>query len=336
MTKVKLAVVIPIYNEQEVLPELSRRLAEVFSQIPSVDGRVIFVNDGSSDESRRLLLEMHRQDPRIALVDLSRNFGQQAAIAAGLAHADADAVVLMDGDLQDPPEVIPEMVACWQAGAKVVRAERRSRGERRWRRWAITLFHKVLGRISDFPIPGGTGIFGLLDRQALAALRDLPEKHRFFPGLRAWIGFEQRTVYYDRPERWAGAPKQTFSRLARYGMDGIFSFSYKPLRWMMWIGMLISLVGFGLAVWFILRRLLGVEIAQIGFTTLVTLVLFLGGIQLIAIGLLGEYLGRIYEEVKHRPLYIVKESYGLTGPSPSATDKNVCPTDQPGCEPHER
>jgi dolichol-phosphate mannosyltransferase len=255
------------------------------------------------------MLEQRCQDPRFTVIDLSRNFGHQPAITAGLAEADADAIVMMDGDLQDPPELIPELVAAWRNGAEVVRAVRRDRAERGVRRLGFDAFHHMLGWISDFPIPAQAGIFGLLDRQALQELNRLPEKNRFLPGLRAWIGFDQRTVEYERSERAAGAPKQTLWRLARYAVDGFLSFSYKPLRWMLALGAIVSLSGFALALSYIVRRLIGTETAPTGFTTLVTLVLVLGGLQLLAMGLLGEYLGRIYEEAKQRPLYIVKRRY---------------------------
>src|SRR4051812_42258776 len=304
-----LAVVIAIYNEQENLPELFRRLRETFAKLPEVDATVIYVNDGSSDDSLRIMLEQRAEDHRFTVIDLSRNFGQQPAITAGLAEADADAVVMMDGDLQDPPELIPELVACWRDGAEVVRAVRRDRAERGLRRIGFDVFYHALGWISDFPMPAQTGIFGLLDRQALGELNRLPEKNRFLPGLRAWIGFDQRTIEYDRQGRAAGAPKQTLWRLARYAIDGFLSFSYKPLRLMLGLGALVSLSGFVLALTFIVRRLSGVETAPTGFTTLVTLVLVLGGLQLLAMGLLGEYLGRIYEEAKRRPLYIVRRHY---------------------------
>jgi dolichol-phosphate mannosyltransferase len=193
---------------------------------------------------------------------------------------------------------------------------RRDRAERGLKRLCFELFYKTMDWISDFPIPNQTGIFGLLDRKALNELNRLPEKNRFLPGLRAWIGFEQRTVVYERQERAAGAPKQTFFRLVRYAMDGFLSFSYKPLRLMFGAGAFISISGFILAVSFIVRRIMGTEPSQTGFTTLVTLLLFLGGVQLMAIGLLGEYLGRVYDEVKQRPLYIVKRHY--RGPDPGA------------------
>ena len=308
----KLDIVIPIYNEEENLGELQRRLTEVCSGIEGCDWQVLYVNDGSRDRSLSIMLEQHRTDSRFTVLELSRNFGHQAAITAGLMQADGDAVVFMDGDLQDPPEVIPDLIECWRGGVQVVRAQRRSRKESGLRRLGFEAFHKVFAWISDFPIPSQTGIFGLVDKQALEELKKLTEKNRFFPGLRSWVGFEQGIVYYDRQERAGGEPKQSFKRLIKYALDAIFSFSYKPLKLMTFCGTLISAAGFFLACIFVIKRLAGLETAQTGFTTLVTLILFLGGVQLTAVGILGEYLARIYDEVKQRPLYIVKKGHGVS------------------------
>ena len=268
----KLDIVIPIYNEQENLPELNRKLFEVCEGLEGVIWQVIYVNDGSADDSMRIMLEQSAKDARFSIVDLSRNFGHQAAIAAGLAHADGDAVILIDGDLQDPPEVIPDLLSSWQEGAQVVRAGRRSRRERGIRRLGFEVFHKVFSWISDFPVPSQSGIFGLLDRQAVRELKRFTEKNRFFPGLRTWVGFNQGVISYDRQDRAAGEPKQSLKRLIRYALDAIFSFSYKPLRLMTGVGVVVSAVGFVLACFFVIRRLAGLEIAQTGFTTLVTLI----------------------------------------------------------------
>ena len=313
MPRSKLAIVIPVYNEEAVLPELLRRLRLACDAVADLDWHVLFVNDGSRDGTLGLLMEEQTRDRHVKVVDLSRNFGHQPAISAGLALADADAVVVMDADLQDPPEVIPDLVAAWREGAQVVVAVRRSRQERGLRRLGFDLFHRCFGWIADSPIDGQAGVFGLMDRQAVAELRRLTERNRFLPGLRAWLGFDQRRVYYDRQERAAGEPKQTFGRLVRYAADGIISFSFKPLRLMLLAGLLVSTVGFVLALVFIVKRLAGIETAETGFTTLVTLILFLGGIQLIAVGLLGEYLGRTYDEAKQRPIYIVRRCYGFDG-----------------------
>ncbi|MAE60458.1 MAG: glycosyltransferase [Planctomycetaceae bacterium] len=314
-----LAIIIPVYNEQENLPELTRRLTAACETMEGIDWRVIFVNDGSTDESWRMLGESHAADARFCVVDLSRNFGHQAAISAGMMHADADAVVVMDADLQDPPEVIPDLVAAWREGAQIVLAERRTRQERGLRRVGFELFHRLFKWISDFPVAPRTGVFGLLNRQAAEAFRSLPETNRFFPGLRSWIGFDQRIVHYDRADRAAGRPKQTLRRLVRYASDGIFSFSHKPLHLMTGAGVLISGFGFVLGMVFLVKRLLGVEQAQMGFTTLIVVVTFIGGIQLMSLGLLGQYLSRVYDEVKRRPIYIVRQRLGVPGSAESQT-----------------
>lgn len=316
----KLDIVIPIYNEQENLRELNRRLRQVCDGLDGVTWQVIYVNDGSEDESTQIMLEQCEADSRFTIVELSRNFGHQAAIAAGLAHADGDAVIFMDGDLQDPPEIIPDLLERWREGAKIVRAQRRTRQESGMRRLGFEVFHKAFKWISDFPVPAQAGIFGLIDRQAVTELSRLTERNRFFPGLRSWVGFEQGVVYYDRHKRASGEPKQSLKRLIRYALDGIFSFSYKPLRTMTALGAFVAGIGFLLACVFVLKRLAGIEMAQTGFTTLVTVVLFLGGIQLIAVGLLGEYLARIYDEVKQRPLYIVKTRHGINTPGEKHED----------------
>ncbi|MBP9912171.1 MAG: glycosyltransferase family 2 protein [Opitutaceae bacterium] len=302
------AIVMPVFNEEEVLPQTFARLTALFAAQPQIRWRAIFVNDGSRDRSHALLHAQETSDARFHAVELTRNFGFQAALAAGMAEAgEADAVVTMDADLQDPPELIPALIAAWQQGAEVVLAVRRSRQETGLRRLGMDAFHSFFGKLSDFPlIESNTGTFGLLGREAAAAFNQLPERHRFFPGLRAWIGFTVDQVPYDRQERAAGQPQQSMRRLVRYAFDGLFSFSYLPLRLLTYCGLAIAGIGFAIGLFFAVRRLLGIEIAQTGFTTLVILVLFLGGGQLIGIGVLGEYLGRIYDEVKQRPLYVVK------------------------------
>jgi glycosyltransferase involved in cell wall biosynthesis len=306
-----LCVVIPVFNEEPVIPVLLHRLQAVLARLvaESVRPEIIFVDDGSRDRSAEMLATAAAHDPRLRLVRLSRNFGHQPALAAGLAHAGhADAVVTMDADLQDPPEVIPELFAAWRGGAEVVIAVRRSRQEGGLRRIGFEAFHRWFGRVSDFPIEANTGTYGLLGRSAVAAFNTLEERHRFFPGLRAWLGFRRAEVIYDRADRAAGTPAQTLRRLIRYALDGIFSFSHLPLRLLTYAGLMIAGCGGAVAAFFVVRRLLGLEVAFTGFTTLVSLVLFLGGAQLVAIGVLGEYLGRIYDEVKRRPLYVLRDS----------------------------
>ena len=313
-------IVTPIFNEQAVLPELCQRLTRLFDAHPEVSWRVVLVNDGSRDRSAEIVRAYATADRRFELLELSRNFGFQSALTAGLAHAgEADAVVTMDADLQDPPELIPDLVKAWRNGADVVRAVRRSRAERGPRRIALDFFHAIYGRLIDFPVEPNTGTFGLLSRAAVSAFNGLPERNRFFPGLRAWLGFVTADVPYDRQERGAGEPQQTFRRLVRYALDGIFSFSHLPLRLLTYVGLTIASIGFAAGAFFAARRILGIEIAPTGFTTLAILSLFIGGVQLIGIGILGEYLGRIYDEVKRRPNYIVKSPHAARDAAPAST-----------------
>jgi glycosyltransferase involved in cell wall biosynthesis len=312
------SLVIPVFNEAAVLPELFRRLITLFDGQPGVSWTAVLVDDGSRDRSAALLRAQATADSRFQLLELTRNFGFQAALAAGLAHAPGDAIVTLDADLQDPPEVIPELVACWRNGADVVRAVRRSRQETGARRFGMDLFHGLFGRVTDYPIEANTGTFGLMDREAVNALNRLPERNRFFPGLRSWVGFTTGEVLYDRQERAAGEPQQTLVKLMRYALDGVFSFSYLPLRLLTYAGLFIALAGFVAAVFYAIRRILNIETAPTGYTTLVTIVLFLGGVQLIGIGVLGEYLGRIYDEVKHRPLYLIRRNPPAVPPAPKA------------------
>lgn len=311
-----ISVVVPIFNEQENLPELRSRVA---AALDSTGHRweLVLVDDGSRDGSARLIRQYHADDPRIKLVELSRNFGHQPAVTAGIHHAGGDCVVLIDGDLQDPPEVIPEMVKKWEQGHQVVLGERRSRADGGGARGVgFRLFYPILRRITDLPDGPDAGIFGLMDRAVVKEFDKLPERNRFIPGLRSWLGFSQTSVPYDRDGRAAGSPKQTLRRLIHYAMDAIFSFSYKPLRAATYLGLVVSTVAFLLAAWYLVTFFAFRKQAGTGFTTIVLSVLFLGGVQLICVGILGEYVGRIYEEVKQRPLYVVKERLGI-GPNDS-------------------
>jgi dolichol-phosphate mannosyltransferase len=305
-----LVLVVPIYNEEELVHRLHK---EVCTALEGLDmpWRVIYVNDGSRDRSLDLLLQVQREDPRVTVVELSRNWGHQAALTAGLSLADGDAVVLMDGDLQDPPRVIPELVTAWRKGAQVVLAQRRSRQERGVRRLLFGAFYKILGFLSDYPIPLNAGIFGLLDRQAVQAVNELTESNRYLPGLRAWVGFRTEVVYYDRAERAAGEPKQSLRKLARYALDAIFSFSYKPLRLSLFVGGCTAAFAMLYGVLLLVCRLVGTGLFGLpvvdGYTSTIVAILFLGGVQLMSIGILGEYLGRVYDEVKRRPLFFIRK-----------------------------
>ena len=306
-----LAVVIPVWNEEQTLPELLRRLTAACDSVAELDWQAIFVDDGSQDQTLSLLLAQRTHDPRIKVVRLSRNFGHQPAITAGLAHAEADAVVIMDADLQDPPELIPELVDAWDSGAEVVLAQRRTRRDRGVRGLGFRFFHRTFSWISDFPMPRETGVFGLIGGRALEEFHRFTERNRFFPGLRSWIGFEQRVVLYDRDARAAGEPKQTLGRLVRYAMDGVLSFSYKPLRLMSLTGATLSLLAIVVACILLGKGGPAMDASSTGFGVLAAMVAFMGGVQLMGMGLIGAYLGRVHDEVKNRPLFIVRESIGF-------------------------
>ncbi|GJM26090.1 MAG: glycosyl transferase [Phycisphaerae bacterium] len=305
-----ISLVVPIYNEAALIERLH---AEVASAIECVDAQweVIYVDDGSRDESMAMLRDMQARDSRVVVVELSRNWGHQPAISAGLSVAKGDAVMLMDGDLQDPPSVIPDLVKAWQEGAKVVVARRSSRKDRGIRGMLFPLFYKVLGFLSDFPIPLNAGIFGLLDRQAADAINRLSETNRYLPGMRAWVGYKTKVVFYDRAERGGGETKQSMWRLIKYALDAIFSFSYKPLRFCLGAGLGVSCFAMVYGVALVVLRLMGKGMFGIsivdGYTSTIVAILFLGGIQLMSVGILGEYIGRIYDEVKRRPLFLIED-----------------------------
>lgn len=311
----KLEVVVPVYNEREIIEQLHQRLVAA-CESTGLGFRLTYVDDGGADGTAEWIAAQIQSAEQsrtaansfsgsIKLLQLSRNFGQPAAILAGLKSADADIVVLMDGDLQDPPELIPKLVNVYRSGAEIVLARRTSRRETLVRGFAFRIFHAVFRYLSDSQIPPNTGTFCLLNRRATQAIVDLPEAHRFFPGLRAWVGFRQAEVFYQRPARAGGTPKQTFSRLTKYALDAVFGYSLKPLRLLTGSGILICAIAFSLMLWFVGKRMLGWESASVSFVTLTCAVFGLGGFQLIGMGILGEYIGRIYDEVKRRPPYIV-------------------------------
>jgi dolichol-phosphate mannosyltransferase len=299
------SIVAPIYNEEETLPAFYKRITAVMDGLGE-SYEIVLVDDGSRDVSAGLLRALHEHDPHVRVVRFSRNFGHQAAISAGLDHARGQAVVIIDSDLQDPPEVIPDLVARWRDGAEVVYAQRRGRpGETRFKLFTAALFYRLIGRLTAVTIPRDTGDFRLLDRCVVDTLVRMREHHRFMRGLSAWVGFRQEAVLYDRQERYAGTTKYPLARMVTFAVDAITGFSYVPLQLATTLGFVlaaVSLIGIIVAS---ALRLAGVAI-QGQATTLVT-VLLLGGIQLIFLGIIGEYLGRIYDEVRARPLYIVRE-----------------------------
>jgi glycosyltransferase involved in cell wall biosynthesis len=297
-----------VYNEQAVLAEFHRRL---MAAVAATDGgvEVIYVDDGSTDGSPTLLRQLRESDPRIGVVRLSRNFGKEQAMSAGLRETRGLATVVIDADLQDPPELIPAMLAKWRDGADVVNMRRRHRAGESWLKRATARgFYRVMNRLGDAPIPVDTGDFRLLSRRALDALNCLPERNRVMKCLFAWIGFEQRTIEYDREPRAAGASKWRYWQLWNLAIEGITGFSIAPLKVATYVGLASALSAFGYAAFvFVKTLLLGDPVP--GFPTLVVLVAFLGGLQMMAIGVLGEYLGRLFIEAKNRPLYIIEEMH---------------------------
>lgn len=301
-----ITIVVPAYNEAEVLPQFHRRLAQALSDA-SFEWEVIYIDDGSGDNSRELLRQLHANDPRAAFVRLSRNFGKEAAMSAGLRLARGDAVVIIDADLQDPPELIPDMVRVWREGVDVVNMKRRTRqGETRLKRITASVFYRVLNGLSDIEIPHDVGDFRLLSRRAIDALNQLPERNRFMKGLFAWVGFPTITLDYDRHPRLQGDSKWPYLKLWRFAIEGITGFSVAPLRLATYAGFCCATAAFLFAIKFVIATLMYGDPVP-GFPTLIVTILMLGAVQLIAIGVLGEYLGRLFMEGKQRPLFLVDE-----------------------------
>lgn len=303
-----LSVVIPVYNEHENLAALYERLVATLDGV-GLSYEFIFVDDGSHDGSLTLLHQLARDDRRVVVVELARNFGHQVAISAGLDHTRGDGVIVMDADLQDPPEVLPQFIAAWRAGHDVVYAVREHRKEGWVMRAAYALFYRILQRVAQIDIPLDAGDFCIMDRRVVTLLSAMPERNRFVRGIRSWVGLDQIGLRYERQGRYAGAPKYTVSRLVYLALDGLVSFSYLPLRIITVLGFAVSAVSILLAVFYTIQRLT-VGLNPPGFATLTVAIFFLAGIQLTTIGVIGEYVGRIFEEVKRRPLYVVRRIRG--------------------------
>jgi glycosyltransferase involved in cell wall biosynthesis len=304
---VELSLVFPIYNEEENIPELYRRVAAVIDENKVTTSEIIFVNDGSRDRSEALIRELREKDPRVKLVNFSRNFGHQAAITAGIDYSRGAATILMDADLQDPPSVIGEMLEKWREGGEIVYAVRRRRDDDTFtKRLFAKSFYRLLQYVSSIDIPLDTGDFCLLDRKVVTHLKALPEKNRFLRGLRSWLGFTQVPVEFDRPARFAGDAKYTFKQSLRLAINGIVGFSSFPLRMASFAGFLAFAAALLLAVVAFVAYFVDYHIER-GWTSIVVIVLFVGGIQLILLGSIGEYIGRIYDEAKQRPNYVVRE-----------------------------
>ncbi|HAC62231.1 MAG TPA: glycosyltransferase [Cyanothece sp. UBA12306] len=308
---IEISIIVPLYNEEPNVDQLFKRISSVLKPL-NLTYEIICVDDGSRDNTLIKLIDYHQYYPEIKVIGLSRNFGKEIALTAGIDYAQGNAVIPIDADLQDPPELIIEMIAKWHEGYDVVYAKRRSRqGESFLKRLTADGFYRVISNMSRVSIPRDTGDFRLLDRQVVTALKKLPERNRFMKGLFAWVGFKQTAIIYDRLPRYQGKTKWNYWKLWNFALDGITSFSMVPLKIWSYVGVILSFFAFAYGIFLIVLTLVaGIDVP--GYASLMVTVLFLGGIQLISLGVIGEYLGRVYEEVKERPLYLVRECYGVT------------------------
>jgi len=305
-------VITPFFNEELVVREFHKRLSKVTESIRDHNFEFVFVNDGSTDDTLGILRELQRKDKRIKVIDFSRNFGHQAAIFSGIRNAAGDAAVIIDGDLQDPPELIAEMIKKWEDGNDVVFAKRiKRKGETLFKKSTACMYYALMKLLSDTPIPRDVGDFRLIDRKVIAELKGINESNLFIRGIIPWIGFTQKEVEYERDERYAGSTKYSFIKMLNLGLDGITSFSIKPLRFALRVGLLCISIGLGLAVYAIVNKYFNPGIVIRGWPSLMITVIFFGGVQLFTIGLLGEYIAKIYKETKRRPLYIIREKIGF-------------------------
>jgi len=308
-----LTVVVPVFSEEKVIPEFYRRMRDVLTGLESqYDHELLFIDDGSRDGSLDLLKELSRNDRSVKIISFSRNFGHQFAITAGLDYARGDVLAIIDGDLQDPPEVIPEMLRKWEEGNKVVFGVREKRkGENPFKLLTAKVFYRLIRLLSDTKMPLDAGDFRILDRQVIDTLRSLREENRYIRGLVSWTGFKQIGIPYRRDRRYAGKTKFTLKKMIRFAFDGILSFSDKPLKITAYLGFFITLVAFAMALRVLIGKIRHPEMLVSGWTSLILAVLFIGGIQMISLGILGLYLGRQYREVKKRPLYVIADTTGF-------------------------
>ncbi|MBN3921967.1 glycosyltransferase family 2 protein [Nostoc sp. NMS4] len=318
----KYSFIVPIYNEEEIIPELYRRLSVVMNRM---DGLVelILINDGSRDRSLQLLRELYEKDPRICYLSFARNFGHQIAVTAGLNFVRGQVIVILDADLQDPPELIPDMVEKWRQGYQVVYAQRTQRLKEGWfKRFTAYFFYRILKKLADVEIPTDTGDFCLLDRQIVDILNSMPERTRYIRGLRSWVGFQQTAIQFERNPRFAGEVKYTFSKSLALAINGLVSFSIVPLRLSTYLGLVAAAAAIFMALLVLYWRLFVPHSPLTGFTIILMAIFFLGSVQLVSVGILGEYIGRIYEEVKARPLYTLAEVAGFDRRSSNSTSNS--------------
>ena len=299
-------ILVPAYNEQEVLHMLYDRLKKLMDENSKYDFEILFVNDGSKDNSLQIMQELRKKDKRVCYLNLSRNFGKETGMIAGLDYSKGDAVIIIDADLQDPPELIPEMLKYWEEGYDDVYAKRRSRKGETWlKKFTSTMYYKVLQAFTKIQIQKDTGDFRLLDRRCVEALKSMRESQRYTKGLFSWIGYNKKEILYDRDPRAAGTTKWNYKKLVDLSIDGITSFTTSPLRWSAIIGIIVSIIGFIYMLYIIIKTIVsGVDVP--GYASTMVVILFLGGIQLIFLGVIGEYLGRAFYETKGRPLYFIE------------------------------
>ncbi len=304
-----LSIIVPVYNEEKNIPELLKRLNPILSKY---NFELIFVDDGSTDASAQIIKNLAKKDKKIKLISFQRNFGHQMALSCGYKHAKGDCVISLDADLQDPPEVIDKMIKKWQEGYEVVYGQRLDRQtDSFFKKTTADLFYKLMNALSDVPIPQHVADFRLLDKKVVSFLNSLPEKARFLRGLVAWPGFKSTIVKYKREKRFTGKTHYTLSKMINFALDGIIAFSVKPLRLAIYLGFLVAFLGFLGIIYAIVGKFLFPEHWVTGWTALFVGIMFLGGVQLITIGIMGEYIGKIYQQVKNRPLYVIKETVNL-------------------------
>jgi glycosyltransferase involved in cell wall biosynthesis len=305
--EVTLSIIVPVYNEQEMLPIFHHHLVKVLSTLSNDSFEIIYVNDGSSDDSWNVMLNFNSHYAHVECINLSRNFGKEAAMTAGIDNAKGQAIVLLDADLQDPPELLPQMLAAWREGYDVVNMKRSARlGESAFKCWTAHVYYRLLDYLSDVPLQKDVGDFRLLSRRVIEDIKQLSERSRYMKGILSWPGYKQTTLSFERPERAAGETKWSFIQLVKLGLSGITAFSVKPLRIATWAGGLISLSAFVYGFWIVIKTLAFGEVVA-GYPSMMLIQLFLGGVQLLAIGILGEYVGRIYAEAKARPIYLIMD-----------------------------
>lgn len=308
----KYSLIIPVYNEQDTLPEMYHRVSAVMDQMEG-GVELILVNDGSRDRTLTILRDLHEKDPRICYLSLARNFGHQIAVTAGLNYVRGEAIIILDADLQDPPELIPQLVEKWQQGYQVVYAQRTQRRKEGWfKRLPAYLFYRLMQRLADVEIPIDTGDFCLMDRRVVDVLNSMPERNRYIRGLRSWVGLPQTFIHFERDPRFAGEVKYTFRKSLSLAATGLVTFSRVPLRLSTYVGLLAAAIAVLMAILVLYWRVFVPHSPLTGFATIMIAVFFLGAVQLVSIGILGEYVGRIYEEVKGRPLYVLSEVAGFT------------------------